>query len=347
MRIVIDPQGALGGSRLRGIGRYTRSFLSAFAEQAKHHELFVLLNTMLPTAFDTLREDLVGLVPLENFITWSAEAPIGGMHPENGQRRAFAKDVWEEVVASLEPDLLIVSSLFEGAEDDAVCSVPIDRTYPVATICYDLIPLIYSQHYLLHPGMRVHYRRQVNTLASSDFLLAISQSAVDESDPAPPLSAGARDEYRRCGGCGIRCRTGVAARRTVRYHPALSPLCQRLRSQKKPRGADPRLRHASRRTPPTPSARAGRRCGQCPSKLRDVGRECGLEDNELIFTGNVSDDELGSLYGQAKAVAFPSWHEGFGLPILEGNDVWQGGHIVEQIEHAGSCRLRGGSIRSP
>jgi glycosyltransferase involved in cell wall biosynthesis len=158
MRIVFDPQGALGGSRYRGIGRYTRSFLREFARLGEKHEIFILLNTMLPEAIDQLRYELRDLIPSENFITWSAESPVGGMFMENWDRRAFAREVWEEAVNALEPDLLIVSSLFEGAEDNAVSAIPVGRDYLVATICYDLIPLLYRQHYLLDPGMEAYYR---------------------------------------------------------------------------------------------------------------------------------------------------------------------------------------------
>src|SRR3546814_11877399 len=98
MRIVIDPQGALGGSKHRGIGRYTRSFLREFIRLAEHHEIYIILNTMLPDAFDELRIGLEGLIPMENFITWSAEAPVGGMHIDNWERRAFAREERKSVV---------------------------------------------------------------------------------------------------------------------------------------------------------------------------------------------------------------------------------------------------------
>src|SRR3546814_15929855 len=51
--------------------------------------------------------------------------------------------------------------------------------------------------------------------------------------------------------------------------------------------------------------------------LRSIALEAGLSEDEVVFSGSVDDMELIALYAQWKAVAFPSWHEGFGLPILE------------------------------
>lgn len=49
---------------------------------------------------------------------------------------------------------------------------------------------------------------------------------------------------------------------------------------------------------------------------RRLIKDLGLQD-EVIFTGHVSDDDLAVLYSQATLCAFPSLFEGFGLPALE------------------------------
>ncbi|RVT94948.1 glycosyltransferase family 4 protein [Sphingomonas crocodyli] len=316
MRIVFDPQGALGGSRFRGIGRYTRSFLREFARQGQHHEIFILLNTMLPASFDMLRADLEGLVPEKNFIFWSAEAPIGGMHPENWERRHFAREIWEAVIDSLEPDLLVVSSLFEGAEDDAVSSVPAGRTYLVATICYDLIPLIYSQYYLPDQNMRVYYRQQLEALRRSDFLLAISQSAADE---AVQLLRYPIDRVVNIG-AAVDVAFGAAPPIDLRERFGISRPYMLYVSAFEIRKNHAGLIHAYAAL--SPEVRAahqlvlGGGVGAI-EHLRGIATEAGLAEDEIVFTGLVDDGELAALYAQSKAVAFPSWHEGFGLPILE------------------------------
>jgi len=52
------------------------------------------------------------------------------------------------------------------------------------------------------------------------------------------------------------------------------------------------------------------------SGLFDRVRRKNLE-NDILFTGHVEDDEIPFLYNLASVFAFPSLHEGFGIPVLE------------------------------
>jgi glycosyltransferase involved in cell wall biosynthesis len=42
-----------------------------------------------------------------------------------------------------------------------------------------------------------------------------------------------------------------------------------------------------------------------------------LDDPNIRFTGYISDEELGQLYQQAEAFVYPSFEEGFGMPLVE------------------------------
>lgn len=48
----------------------------------------------------------------------------------------------------------------------------------------------------------------------------------------------------------------------------------------------------------------------------DRVRKRGMEEN-VVFTGYVDDSDLPALYSMAKVFAYPSLHEGFGIPLLE------------------------------
>ncbi len=51
-------------------------------------------------------------------------------------------------------------------------------------------------------------------------------------------------------------------------------------------------------------------------KVRDAARACGFA-SRIHFTGFVTDHDLRELYNACECFAFPSFYEGFGLPILE------------------------------
>jgi glycosyltransferase involved in cell wall biosynthesis len=51
-------------------------------------------------------------------------------------------------------------------------------------------------------------------------------------------------------------------------------------------------------------------------KVREAARESGM-GSRIHFTGFVSDDDLLQLYNACECFAFPSFYEGFGIPVLE------------------------------
>ena len=51
-------------------------------------------------------------------------------------------------------------------------------------------------------------------------------------------------------------------------------------------------------------------------RVREAARESGLE-SRIHFTGFVCDDDLLQLYNACECFAFPSFYEGFGIPVLE------------------------------
>lgn len=56
--------------------------------------------------------------------------------------------------------------------------------------------------------------------------------------------------------------------------------------------------------------------GHAPTEIRGAITNMGL-DNRVQCSGYVNNQTLASLYAGADLFMFPSWHEGFGLPLLE------------------------------
>ena len=149
MKLVIDIQGALGDSKHRGIGRHSLSLSLAIAQLAKHHEVWLLLNSLLPESLDEVKNA---------FSAWVSPARMRHFVSPNPMANGSIKDTWkmqaaellrEQFLLSLQPDVVLVTSLFDGFGDASVASVKRLEPSPlVAVILYDLIPFVYQDDYL-------------------------------------------------------------------------------------------------------------------------------------------------------------------------------------------------------
>ena len=325
MRIVIDMQGAQSLSRFRGIGRYSLSFAKAVVRNRGEHDIILALSSLLPDAIEPLRTAFDGLLPQDNIRVWQAPGPVLEKFTGNDSRRETAELIREAFLASLGPDVIHISSLFEGYVDDSVTSIGrFDRTTPVSVSLYDLIPLLNPDHYLKpNPPYARYYERKIAYLKQAAIYLSIS-------------------EFTRREGLA---HLDVPEERIINVSTAMEshfqPLSiddetlRRLREKfnlTRPfilyTGGDdqrknlPRLIQAFAALPA--SLRANHQLVLAGGMLEDnlesfnqVAKTAGIKPDELCFTGYVTDEELVLLYNLCKLFVFPSWHEGFGLPALE------------------------------
>jgi len=325
MRIVIDMQGAQTASRYRGIGRYTLGFVHGVVRHRGQHEIILALNGLFPDSIAPIRKAFEGLLPPENIRVWNAPGPVAESRSEGEKWRETAELIREAFLASLRPDVVHVTSLFEGYVDDGVTSIGrFDNSTSVSVSLYDLIPLLNPKQYLDgNPEHARYYRRKVEQLKHAAVLLAISESSRQEvieqlqmpsgqvfnvSSAVEPrfrvleMSADAVAELRQKFGLGetFILYTGGADERKnlaclIRAYAGLAPAMR-----------------AS-----TQLVFVGHLAPEEISRLRDEAEKAGLSPDELNLTGYVSDDELVQLYNLCRLFVFPSWHEGFGLPVLE------------------------------
>lgn len=325
MRIVIDMQGAQTESRFRGIGRYTMSFTQAIVRNRGEHEVILAVSGLFPGTIESIRAAFDGLLPQESIRVWQAPGPVGEQDSANDARREVAELLREAFLASLQPDIIHVCSLFEGFIDDAVTSIGrFDQETPVSLILYDLIPLLNPDHYLKHnPRYAYHYRRKVESLRRASAYLAISDFTRQEG----------LDVLGSAGGHFTNISTAIEPHfQRQNIDEVTASQLRRKFHIRRPfvlftGGADerknlPRLIEAYAALPAHLRDRHQLLfAGQMPeneiTRLSQISRRAGLKDDELILTGYVSDEELIQLYNLCKLFVFPSWHEGFGLPALE------------------------------
>ncbi len=325
MRIVIDMQGAqTTGSRNRGIGRYTLSLVQALVRQRGAHEILIALNGLFPESIAPIRAAFEGQLPPHHIHVWHAPGPVGMLSEANAWRRASAELLREAFLQNLEPDFVLVTSLFEGLADDFIGSIgKLGGDVPTAVILYDLIPLIQREVYLSSAAVEQWYETRLDSLRRADLLLAISESSRQEGMRYLDFPPGACVTISTAADPHFRPQTvsadvEAALRSRLGLHGAFLMYTGGIDHRKNIEGlvrAYARLSTALRAHHQLAIV-----CSIQPqhrSTLEALARDRGLAPDELVLTGFVSEDDLTSLYNLCTAFVFPSWHEGFGLPALE------------------------------
>lgn len=324
MRVVIDLQGAQAENRLRGIGRYSLSLAQAIVRNRGEHEVIVALNDQFPETIDPIRSAFDGMLPQENIRVWTSTAPVNALDPSNRWRREAAELIREAFLAGLQPDFILVPSLFEGLVDDAVTSIGVfTRGIPTAVTIHDMIPFIYQKLYLNNPVVENWYLKKIDHILRADLLLAVSLSSCREGREYLGFTENfiinvSEDVDSRFHKLEISAEEKSCLIKKFRLTRPFLMYTGGIDHRKNIEGlirAYARLSNDIRRNHQLAVV-----CSVQPESqraLENLARQEGLKADEVIFTGFVSDDDLVSLYNLCRLFVFPSWHEGFGLPALE------------------------------
>lgn len=325
MRIVIDLQGAQSkGSRNRGVGRYTVSLAQAIIRNRGEHEIILALNGAFPDTIEPIRAAFDGLIGQEAIRVWQTPGPVGHVNNDNNWRRHTAELVREAFFASLSPDIVLISSLFEGLDDDVVTSVAsLSLTVPTAVVLYDLIPLIQRSPYLENPVIESWYENKLDHLRRADLLLAISESSRQEglqylgfpSEKIINVSTAADPQF---GPQQIDAKREQEVRERYALDRPFVMYTGGIDHRKNIEGLIRAYANLPRSLRSTHQLAIV--CSIQPASrvfLTKLAKKQGLAADELVLTGFVPDNDLLALYNLCKLFVFPSWHEGFGLPALE------------------------------
>lgn len=325
MRIVIDLQGAQSSSSgLRGIGRYSIAFISALIRNRKGHEIILVLSDKFPESITRIKESLRGLISDEQIKVWGFPGSLDQINKENDSRRRAAEVFREGFLEDLNPDFILITSLFEGLTDNAVTSIgKFESITPVGVVLYDLIPLIRKDVYLSDEQVSNWYFEKKEMAQKSAVLFAISESTRIEAlehlgskeESTISISSDVDSEFKRLQVAEaedriIRQRFGIhlpfimytggidfrknieglikafsLLPESVQSSYQLVIVCQITESQ--------------------------------TQELMDLAARLKLKGDSLVITGYVQDDDLVLLYNLCELFVMPSLHEGFGLPLLE------------------------------
>lgn len=211
---------------------------------------------------------------------------------------------------------------------------PVDELWPqwaraadVRTVVtlYDLIPLVFADHYLRDPVIRARYEARSGLVRRADHVLAISRATAEDAinhlgvrpDRISVIDAGATEKFADMYSSPDAARKALRTRLPeIRPGYMLYVAGFEFRKNLERTIAAYGLLARKLRT----AHQLVIACRMLPSEeelLREWATRAGIEDDQLVITGYVSDAELGALYHVCELFIFASIYEGSGLPILE------------------------------
>ena len=320
MRIGIDLQGLQSeGSRSRGIGRYSLEIIRNLIKVSPNDHFILIANATLKNIEYEFKTQL-NLINVSYF-EWSSPCPFDYLS-SNHNLSKLACCLKSYACSCLHLDILIITSFFEGFTDNCITELDYDIcNVKTLSIFYDLIPLLNSKLYFENNlEFEKFYRAKLKSIKKLDGFLAISQSAASEA--AEYLNVDKNLVFNISSACDISI---FNTHRVIKPSDAIKSILQTkfllYTGAGEPRKNLKGLLEAY---------------SLLPSKLKDfklvlagnliqLEKEqidnwiglFGIESECIIKTGYISDDDLVVLYRNCYLFIFPSFHEGFGLPVLE------------------------------
>lgn len=298
MRVTFDARHLQTVARVRGIGRYSRNLLAAFARLAPADVEWTLLRLR-----NFPRADPSPLPPHRDLGTFRLRRP-------------------ELSMLALDPLLLPLELPFTHPDvyHSIQLSLPAVRRCRAVITIHDLAPLRWPDHYLRLPYARVGHAWAYALARRADAIIAVSEAtkadvverlnvddsrvtvipeAVDESFAPPP-----REDARAL----VRAGFGVAAP-YVLYVGQFDP-------RKNIDGLVAAFAEAAQRDADLRLVIVGQ-LGKLASFLYDALERGRAPRDRVVVTGHVSDGELAALYAGAECLLHAALLEGFGLTPLE------------------------------
>lgn len=320
-RLVFDMQACQSAeSGKRGIGRYSNDLIENCIALKGDQDVYLYSNPQLPHALNRHGVSAKHVLEYPDFQNWRELADVGA-----GERSAVMSEVTSALYARLNADVVHISNVFES---DPAIVLPSPHARPPGQVysatLYDLIPLVFSDHYFQNAAFRDWYRDRVNYLRSFDLLLSISESTRQDAierlgipgDRIVTINGGISDffkpvEDREGWKEALRRKFDIQTSRFVLYTGG-DEFRKNLPGAIQAFAALPDHLRSDCTLVIVCNFADGRR-----EIFRDIARREGLQDSQICLPGYVTNEELVAFYSVCDLFFFPSNYEGLGLPVLE------------------------------
>ncbi len=302
-RLIVDAQLFQTPAWDRGMGKYSLELLSALISSNAKTRRWSSIEVLMSSNMDHPKA-LIGSIEnkLQGTHVTLLDFQPNAIYDESiAERNRSVIDAYLSV-SETEPIDYLVLSLMQGQIWPAF---PSDRAIRKFLLCYDLIPLILHKTYLESPITRKEYLSKLAELFRADYYLTISKTVAND----------------------LALYTGIDPKRI--YTIDGGPIDHGKKSQKMtiptpfilmPTGND--LRKNNHRAILGFKEFNKRHMDAYSLVITSYFKEEQIDEltklsPHIIFTGNITGEEMNYLYENTEVVLFPSEYEGLGLPVLE------------------------------
>lgn len=310
MRIGFDIQALQTPSKNRGIGRYSHELLKSLLQIDDINKYIFIYNSM----YKDTPSDLFGEQRrIKNHYV---------SYLNNGNNNI--NDAIQELNYNyLNLDILHILSPFEHPQSACIMRDLIRSRSILVSTLYDLIPLIFSHHYLQDPETNQYYSKRLKILYDSDMIFSISESSRRDAinllgipgDRIVNIGGASSDKFHKLGDISEDIKHKILSKYGIKGKYVLyTGGIDFRKNMKQTIEAFSKIKKALLNEHNLVIV-----CSAHDEEKNDLlkhASQLGIGE-KVVFTGYIPDDDLNLLYNLCELFIFPSLYEGFGLPIVE------------------------------
>ncbi|WP_410211797.1 glycosyltransferase [Aquirhabdus sp.] len=329
MRIVIDLQGVQSNDTKQAIGRYCLSLTQAILRNKGEHEVILALNGLFPETIEPIRAAFDSLLPQEQIRIWHTPDISDPIDTKKSKFKRAAELIREAFIANLKPDVILITSLFEGLYDSAVTTIGLfNHTTPTAVSLYDRTLFTsktsnLERSILDHEMIESWYENKLDQLRRAHLLLSTSELARNESIEYLGLPASQSVNIGNATDARFQ-KTQIprTLQTSVLEHYSISkPFILYVGGLEPNKNVQATIRAFA--LLPEEVRKNNQLIIVCEAKskarhgLETLVKQFGLCSENIVVTGFIPNEDLITLYNLCQALIAPSAVESFNMSVLE------------------------------
>jgi len=324
MKVLLDLKPLQGTNANHGIGRVTYELSKRLIQ--KLESPMALLSNINSKKGIQIQDEYKALNPKIKFHLIEVDEfknyfELYQLHKDNHLFIAYEL-LLEWKISQIQPDIFLTFSFFEM--DHPTSMGKLQNKWVNFVIAYDLIPYLFKDYYLTHEPYKTWYLYKLQEFTKADLFFSISEHTKKDliehlkipEEKIKVIPLGTDDKFKPLKGedfqkSKLKLKGLGIINDFILYVPSGYDLRKNIDCLIKAYSILPKeLREKYQLV-------IASKIDEINLKnLKSYAKKMMVE-NDIVFTGYVSEDELVILYNVCSLFVHPSFYEGFGLPVLE------------------------------